>query len=60
MTGKMCRKARKADNRENNGENSKRGAAYPRESMLLKNLYYLLPFCYIAFFPKFGAALFGT
>ena len=34
MTGKMCRKAGKADNRENHGENSKRGDVYPRSKRI--------------------------
>lgn len=32
----------------------------PRESVLLKHLYYLPPLCYRTLFPKFSAVLFGT
>lgn len=34
MTGKMCRKVGKSNNRENNGENSKRGGGYPRSKRI--------------------------
>lgn len=30
----MCRKAGKSNNRENNGENSKRGGGYPRSKRI--------------------------